>query len=138
MSSVLLVVSRQAPRIAEHEGEEAEVLGAREGLVHLGGGEDGEERRCPRIGALGGGLASFLGETGALIVGVALLVAGVLLFTGASAGALLRRSGTAMRRADAAGATVPGAPAPPRSTRMEISRSNPIGAVVRLSRCSYQ
>ena len=53
-------------------------------------------------GALGGGLANFLGETGALIVGVALLVAGVLLFTGASAGALLRRSGTAMRRAGSA------------------------------------
>ncbi len=53
-------------------------------------------------GALGGGLASFLGETGALIVGVALLVAGVLLFTGASAGAVLRRSGTAMRRAGSA------------------------------------
>ncbi len=50
-------------------------------------------------GALGGGLAHVLGETGALIVGVALFVAGVLLFTGASAGAVLRRSGTAMRRA---------------------------------------
>ena len=38
-------------------------------------------------GALGGGLAHVIGETGALIVGVALFIAGTLLFTGASAGA---------------------------------------------------
>ena len=50
-------------------------------------------------GALGGGLAHVIGETGALIVGVALFIAGTLLFTGASAGALLRRSGTRVRRA---------------------------------------
>ncbi len=49
--------------------------------------------------ALGGGLARVVGETGALIVGVTLLVAGALLVSGASAGALLRRSGHAMRRA---------------------------------------
>ncbi|MDH5333538.1 MAG: DNA translocase FtsK, partial [Thermoleophilia bacterium] len=48
---------------------------------------------------LGGGLAYLVGETGALIVGVALFVAGALLVTGASAGALLRRSGAAVRRA---------------------------------------
>ena len=53
-------------------------------------------------GALGGGLAHVIGETGALIVGVALFIAGTLLFTGASAGAVLRRSGTAMRRAGSA------------------------------------
>ena len=45
-------------------------------------------------GALGGALAHVIGETGALIVGVALFIAGTLLFTGASAGAVLRRSGT--------------------------------------------
>ena len=50
-------------------------------------------------GALGGGLAHVIGETGALIVGVALFIAGTLLFTGASAGAVLRRSGTAVRNA---------------------------------------
>ena len=44
-------------------------------------------------GALGGGLAHVIGETGALIVGVALFIAGTLLFTGASAGAVLRGSG---------------------------------------------
>ena len=48
---------------------------------------------------LGGGLARVIGDTGALIVGVALLLAGTLLFTGASAGAILRGSGHAMRRA---------------------------------------
>ena len=51
---------------------------------------------------LGGGLARVVGETGALIVGVTLLLAGVLLVSGASAGALLRRSGSAMRRAGSA------------------------------------
>jgi DNA segregation ATPase FtsK/SpoIIIE, S-DNA-T family len=50
-------------------------------------------------GALGGALAHVIGETGALIVGVALFIAGTLLFTGASAGAVLRRSGSAMRNA---------------------------------------
>mgnify|MGYP002335995683 CR=1 FL=1 len=49
--------------------------------------------------ALGGGLARVVGETGAVIVGVALFLAGSLLVSGASAGALLRRSGHAVRRA---------------------------------------
>ena len=49
--------------------------------------------------ALGGGLAQVLGDAGALIVGVALVLAGFLLVTGASAGALLRRSGNAVRQA---------------------------------------
>ena len=53
-------------------------------------------------GALGGGLAHVIGETGGLIVGVALLIAGTLLFTGASARAVLRRSGTALRSAGSA------------------------------------
>ena len=52
------------------------------------------------VGSLvGGGLASLVGETGALIVGVAAVLAGALLLSGASAGALLRRSGTAVRSA---------------------------------------
>ncbi len=53
-------------------------------------------------GAIGGGLAHVIGETGALIVGVGLFIAGTLLFTGASAGSLLRRSGTAVRKAGGA------------------------------------
>jgi DNA segregation ATPase FtsK/SpoIIIE, S-DNA-T family len=53
-----------------------------------------------RVGAfLGGGLARVIGEAGALIVGSALVLAGLLLVTGASAGALLRRSGTVVRQA---------------------------------------
>jgi S-DNA-T family DNA segregation ATPase FtsK/SpoIIIE len=50
----------------------------------------------------GGGLAHVAGETGALVVGLALLIAGALLVTGASTGALLRRSGHAFARAGAA------------------------------------
>ncbi len=52
------------------------------------------------VGAgLGGGLAYLVGDTGTAIIGSALLFAGVLLITGASAGAVLRRSGSAMHRA---------------------------------------
>jgi DNA segregation ATPase FtsK/SpoIIIE, S-DNA-T family len=49
-------------------------------------------------GALAGVLATLIGETGAAIAGVTALAAGVLLLTGASAGALIRQSGTAVRR----------------------------------------
>src|SRR4029079_5098776 len=43
-----------------------------------------------KLGAfLGGGLARVIGEAGAMIVGSALVLAGALLVTGASAGALL-------------------------------------------------
>ncbi|HZQ65938.1 MAG TPA: DNA translocase FtsK [Gaiellaceae bacterium] len=54
-------------------------------------------------GYLGRGLEAVLGKpigsTGTEILGVFLLLAGVLLVTGASAGALVRRSGRAVRRA---------------------------------------
>jgi S-DNA-T family DNA segregation ATPase FtsK/SpoIIIE len=49
--------------------------------------------------ALGGGLGLLLGGTGTAIVGITLLLAGSLLLTGASAGAIIRRSGRAVRRA---------------------------------------
>jgi S-DNA-T family DNA segregation ATPase FtsK/SpoIIIE len=49
--------------------------------------------------ALEGAVAYLLGETGALILGCTLVVFGGLLLSGASAGALLRRSGHALRRA---------------------------------------
>jgi DNA segregation ATPase FtsK/SpoIIIE, S-DNA-T family len=49
--------------------------------------------------ALEGTLATLLGTTGALIVGATALVFSVLLLTGASAGALLRNSHHAVRRA---------------------------------------
>jgi S-DNA-T family DNA segregation ATPase FtsK/SpoIIIE len=48
---------------------------------------------------LGGSLARVIGSAGALIIGTALLLAGLLLVTGASAGAVLRRSGNAVRQA---------------------------------------
>jgi len=49
--------------------------------------------------ALGGTLAALVGETGAAIVGGTLLLAGVLLVSGASTGAILRRTGHVVRRA---------------------------------------
>jgi S-DNA-T family DNA segregation ATPase FtsK/SpoIIIE len=69
-------------------------LGLMVALAEDHGGKVGE--------LLGGGLASVIGGAGALIVGTALLLAGVLLVTGASAGALLRRSGHVVRRAGTA------------------------------------
>ena len=50
---------------------------------------------------VGGLLAKLLGQTGAAIVGGAVLVAGVLLVTGASTGAILQRTGHVVRRAGA-------------------------------------
>ena len=49
--------------------------------------------------AIGGTLAALIGETGAAIIGGALLVAGLLLVTGASTGAILRRTGHVVKRA---------------------------------------
>jgi len=48
---------------------------------------------------LGGALAGLIGETGAAIVGGALLLGGTLLVSGASTGAILRRTGHVVRRA---------------------------------------
>ena len=50
-------------------------------------------------GAFGGGLGKLIGTTGSLLVGVTALLAGGLLLSGASYGALLRRSHHAVRRA---------------------------------------
>jgi hypothetical protein len=51
---------------------------------------------------LGGWIETLLGSTGALLVGLTALLAGGLLLSGASYGALLRRSGHAMRLAHGA------------------------------------
>jgi DNA segregation ATPase FtsK/SpoIIIE, S-DNA-T family len=51
---------------------------------------------------VGGGLETLLGSTGAMLVGLTALLAGGLMLSGASYGALLRRSGHAMRRAHGA------------------------------------
>ncbi|MGI9111698.1 MAG: DNA translocase FtsK [Gaiellaceae bacterium] len=52
--------------------------------------------------AFGGALAALLGGTGSFLVGLTALLAGALLLTGASAGALLRHSGRQLRRASTA------------------------------------
>ena len=49
--------------------------------------------------AIGGTLAALIGTTGAAIIGGALLVGGLLLVTGASTGAILRRTGHVVKRA---------------------------------------
>jgi DNA segregation ATPase FtsK/SpoIIIE, S-DNA-T family len=49
--------------------------------------------------AIGGTLAALIGDTGAAIIGGALLLAGLLLVSGASTGAILRRTGHVMHRA---------------------------------------
>jgi len=59
----------------------------------------GRERGGQAGRGLESAVAFLLGGTGATIVGLCLLVAAVLLLSGASAGALLRRSGHALRRA---------------------------------------
>jgi DNA segregation ATPase FtsK/SpoIIIE, S-DNA-T family len=70
-------------------------------------------------GAIGGGLGDLfgllVGGTGTTLLGVLLLVVGALLLSGASAGALVRRSGHAVRRAHsrARRAHVPEPSAPP-------------------------
>ena len=54
---------------------------------------------------LGGGIAKLLGGTGSALLGLTALLAGGLLLSGASYGALLRRSHHAVRRAGAAART---------------------------------
>ncbi len=72
--------------------------------------------------ALGGTVGTLLGVTGATIVGVTTLVVGGLLLTGASAGALLRRSGHAVRSA---------ARSRPRTTTIALPTPTPKTAVER-------
>jgi DNA segregation ATPase FtsK/SpoIIIE, S-DNA-T family len=54
--------------------------------------------------ALASGFGIALGATGVLILGITTLIAGTLLVSGASAGAIIRRSGRAVRRAGTAAA----------------------------------
>jgi S-DNA-T family DNA segregation ATPase FtsK/SpoIIIE len=63
-------------------------------MIVLGGGHGGLAGDL-----LGGSLARVIGGVGSAIVGCALVLAGSLLVTGASAGTLLRRSGAAVRDA---------------------------------------
>ncbi len=95
------------------------------GLLTVLGGDRG--------GALGGVLDSvlglLLGSTGTVILGAFLLSTGVLLLTGASIGALLRRSAHAARtagaRAAAAGRTVARPPADAGATGEPAHRQSP-------------
>jgi DNA segregation ATPase FtsK/SpoIIIE, S-DNA-T family len=81
---------------------------------------------------LAGGVGFLLGDTGATIAGATLIVAGALLLTGASAGALLRGTGHAVRRAGSSarrslerqGEPLQPAPAP----RIERAPAPPIDA----------
>jgi S-DNA-T family DNA segregation ATPase FtsK/SpoIIIE len=63
-------------------------------MVTLGSGHGGAVGE-----GLGGGLAKLLGGTGSFLVGLTALLAGGLLLSGASYGAILRRSHHAVRRA---------------------------------------
>jgi S-DNA-T family DNA segregation ATPase FtsK/SpoIIIE len=97
------------------------------------------------LGAVHGGYAgralrlmfgSLLGATGATILGSTALAIGILLLTGASVGALVRRSGHAVRRAGGAArrralAQVAPVPAPPPATvtRLPTVGSKPIDGV---------
>ena len=65
-------------------------------MVTLGSGHGGA------VGELLGGGSRLLGGTGSVLVGLTALLAGGLLLSGASYGALLRRSGHAVRRAHGA------------------------------------
>ena len=80
------------------------------------------------VGTLvGGGLAAIVGETGAVIVGVTLFLAGALLVSGASAGALLRRSGLC-RATRRIGGTPHARDARAAATRRRAGRWRPLGA----------
>jgi len=74
----------------------------------------------------GGGLGKLLGP-GATIVGVLALLLGALLLTGASAGALVRRSGHAVRRAAAKRRPAP-APAAPKPQPAAAKLDPPVDA----------
>ena len=63
-------------------------------MVTLGGDQGGAVG-----GALGGGVAKLLGGTGSVLLGLTALLAGALMLSGASYGAVLRRSHHAVRRA---------------------------------------
>jgi DNA segregation ATPase FtsK/SpoIIIE, S-DNA-T family len=86
-------------------------------------------------GGLGSGIEGLfgllLGSTGTTIVGVLALVVGALLLTGASAGAIVRRSGHAVKRAHsrARRASVPLESAPPTNVIPLRSQEPPVDVV---------
>ncbi len=88
-------------------------------FVTLGAGHGGVFGRI-----LGGGLAKLLGTGGATMLGLLGLVVGALLLSGASAGALVRRSGHALRRAGGAAYRV--VPRPVAATAGDREPSNTV------------
>src|SRR6476659_5319621 len=81
-------------------------------------------------GYLGEGLESLfgrlIGTTGTRLLGAFVLIAGVLLVSGASAGAILRRSGHAMQRAARARPTRRGAAVAPPPLPVEADKLAPL------------
>ena len=80
--------------------------------------------------AIGGTLAALIGETGAAIIGGALLLAGLLLVTGASTGAILRRTGHVMRSVGSGTRRALEWPSSESQTADDVDVSEPVAAPV--------
>ena len=80
--------------------------------------------------AIGGTLAALIGTTGAAIIGGALLVAGLLLVTGASTGAILRRTGHVVRRAGSGAKRAFDWPSTESQTQEDVDIAPPVAAPV--------
>jgi S-DNA-T family DNA segregation ATPase FtsK/SpoIIIE len=93
-------------------------------MITLGSGHGGALGNL-----LGGGLALLLGTTGATLVGLTLLVAGALLLSGASAGAILRRSGSAVRDAGSRARRTLERPEPTTATAPARTERPPVDAI---------
>ncbi len=78
--------------------------------------------------ALGGSLAALVGDTGAAIIGSALLLAGLLLVSGASTGAILRGTGHAVKRAGSGARRAFEWPSGESQTAEELSAEEPVAA----------
>jgi S-DNA-T family DNA segregation ATPase FtsK/SpoIIIE len=78
--------------------------------------------------ALGGSLAALIGDTGAAIIGSALLLAGLLLVSGASTGAILRGTGHAVKRAGSGARRAFEWPAGESQTAEDFSDEGPVAA----------
>jgi S-DNA-T family DNA segregation ATPase FtsK/SpoIIIE len=78
--------------------------------------------------ALGGSLAALIGDTGAAIIGSALLLAGLLLVSGASTGAILRGTGHAVKRAGSGARRALEWPSGESQTAEDFSDDGPVAA----------
>ena len=80
--------------------------------------------------AIGGTLAALIGTTGAAIIGGALLLGGLLLVTGASTGAILRRTGHVMKRAGSGAKRAFEWPSSESQTAEDVEDARPAPAIV--------